>query len=251
MLKAIFFDQDGVIVDTEKDGHRVAFNRTFHEFGIRAEWDVATYGELLKIGGGKERMAAWFKEHGTGIPVRPEEVSDLIARIHLRKTALFVELIQNGTLPARPGILRLMKQANERGIRIGICTTSNEKAATAIAQTLLKDVRIDFILAGDIVTHKKPDPEIYLSALDRTGLTAGECMVIEDSRNGVAAARAAGLHVLATVNEYTKREDLSAADAVVTCLGDPPGCPAVLLRGPAATLDSGRVDVDTLGRLLP
>lgn len=244
MLRGIFFDQDGVIVDTEKDGHRVAFNRTFREFGIPAEWDVQTYGKLLKISGGKERMAAYFQERSLVL------AEGLIQRLHERKTALFIELIRQGALPLRPGVLRLMREANERGVRIGICTTSNEKAAAAIAETLLGGVRLDFILAGDIVKNKKPDPEIYLLALSRAGLDPGECLVIEDSQNGVAAARAAGLPVLATVSEYTRNEDLGAAAAVVTCLGDPPASPAERLHGPVDLLTAGRIDLRSLQRLL-
>lgn len=244
MLRAIFFDQDGVIVDTEKDGHRLAFNRTFRESGIPAEWDVQTYGKLLKISGGKERMTAYFRER------KVELAEGLIPRLHLRKTALFIELIRQGALPLRPGVLRLMREANARGIRIGICTTSNEQAAAEIAETLLGGVRLDFILAGDIVKNKKPDPEIYLLALSRAAVDPGECIVIEDSQNGVAAARAAGLRVLATVSEYTRDEDLGAANAVVNCLGDPPVSPAERLRGPEDLLTAGRIDLASLQRLI-
>ena len=250
MLKAIFFDQDGVIADTEKDGHRVAFNRAFREFNLEIEWDVDTYGELLRISGGKERMARYFRSHEVLLPVKAGEEELLIQQLHLRKTALFIELIQQGSLPLRPGVLRLIKQANELGIRIGICTTSNEKAAAAIADTLLHEMRVDFILAGDIVQRKKPDPEIYRLALSRAALERAECIVIEDSQNGVAAAQAAGLHALATVSEYTRNEDLSAADAAVTCLGDPPKSPAELLRGPEYLIRDGKVDIQSLERLL-
>lgn len=250
MLKAVFFDQDGVIVDTERDGHRVAFNRAFREFGLATEWDVATYGELLKIGGGKERMLAYFGAHDVGQPKDPQALAELVDRLHERKTAIFVGLIESAVLPLRPGIGRLMREANAKGLRIGICTTSNEKAAHAISNTLLKGIRIDIILAGDIVRRKKPDPEIYFLALERSGLLPSECVVVEDSSNGVAAARGAGLHVLATANEYTMREDLGGADAVVTCLGDPPDAPAALLRGGEGVVANGKVDLAALGDFL-
>jgi len=222
-IKALIFDQDGVIIDTERDGHRVAFNRTFKEFGYDFEWDVERYHELLQIAGGKERMKHYFREEGLRLADTPEEEDALIRRLHQRKTEVFIELVESGALPVRPGVRRLMKEAMDAGLIIGICTTSNERAARAVAYNILRDIRFDFVLAGDVVSKKKPDPEIYLLALQETGLRPEECLVIEDSRNGVLAARAAGMHVVATTNVYTEREDLSDADIVVTCLGDVEG----------------------------
>ena len=222
-IKGFFFDQDGVIIDTERDGHRVAFNRTFEEFGFDVAWDVETYCRLLQVGGGKERMRHYLHETGFGRPVRPEEEDDLIKALHKHKTDLFVELIESGALPLRPGVHRFMMEVNRLGLALGICTTSNERAARAVSESILASVRFDFVLAGDVVSRKKPDPEIYHLALERSGLTPDECIVIEDSRNGAAAAKAAGMFVVATVNPYTEGEDLSMADMVLTCLGDPGG----------------------------
>jgi HAD superfamily hydrolase (TIGR01509 family) len=222
-IRAFFFDQDGVIIDTERDGHRVAFNRAFKEFGFKVEWDAQTYYELLKIGGGKERMKHFLHTEGFGVPVSPEGEDELIKRLHKRKTELFIELIESGALPLRPGVSRFMKEVNELGLVLGICTTSDERAATAIATRILADIRFDFVLAGDVVSRKKPDPEIYSLALRRSGLKPQECVVIEDSRNGVEAAKEAGIYVVATTNPYTEQEDLSRADIVVTCLGEPDG----------------------------
>jgi len=220
-IKAIIFDQDGVIIDTERDGHRVSFNKTFKEFGFNFEWGVEKYHELLQIAGGKERMKHHLQTDGFGKPVRPEEVDDLIARMHKRKTAMFVEMIEAGELPLRPGVRRFMLEIMAAGLKTGICTTSNEQAAHAIAYKILKDIQFDFVLAGDIVKKKKPDPEIYHLAMEKTGLKPDECLVVEDSRNGVLAAKAAGMFVLATTNPYTEKEDLREADLIVTSLGDP------------------------------
>jgi HAD superfamily hydrolase (TIGR01509 family) len=219
-IKAVIFDQDGVIIDTERDGHRVAFNTTFKEFGFDFEWDVDKYHELLKISGGKERMRHYLHTEGFGKEVKPEEEDDLIKKLHKRKTAMFIELIQSGSLPLRPGIKRMMKEIMDKGLTLGICTTSNEKAAHAIAYGMLKEIKFDFVLAGDIVKKKKPDPEIYHLALEKTGFKPENCIVIEDSRNGVLAAKGAGMHVVVTTNGYTENEDLSGADIIVTCLGD-------------------------------
>jgi HAD superfamily hydrolase (TIGR01509 family) len=230
-IKGVFFDQDGVIIDTERDGHRVAFNETFKEFGYPFEWGVDEYHQLLQVAGGKERMKHYYQTKGFGVEVKPEELDELIPRMHKRKTAVFIELIESGRLPLRPGIHRFMKEIVAAGLKIGVCTTSNEKAAHAVATKILADIPFDFVLAGDVVSKKKPDPEIYNLALQKTGLKPDECVVIEDSRNGVLAAKAAGMHVVATTNVYTEKEDLREADVVLTCLGDPDGEKGVLKQG--------------------
>lgn len=230
-IKAIFFDQDGVIIDTERDGHRVSFNDTFRDFGFDLDWDVEYYHELLQVGGGKERMKHHLHTRGFGKEVKPEEEDELIKSMHKHKTTRFIELIESGKLPLRPGIHRFMREGIDAGLILGIATTSNERAAQAIAYQILNDIPFDFVLAGDVVSKKKPDPEIYRMALSKTGLQPEECIVIEDSRNGVLAAKAAGMHVVATTNHYTEKEDLSEADLIVTCLGDPGGERGIMTRG--------------------
>lgn len=230
-IKAVFFDQDGVIIDTEKDGHRVAFNETFKAMGFDVYWDEETYQELLKVGGGKERMKHYLHTHGFGKEIRPEEEDDLIKALHKYKTTLFIYLIESGRLPLRPGILRFMKECMKAGLKLGICTTSNERAAHTIAFNILHEIRFDFVLAGDMVSKKKPDPEIYIQAVAKARVYPEECLVIEDSRNGVLAAKAARLNVVATTNPYTEKEDLSDADLIVNCLGDPDGERGVMTKG--------------------
>ena len=124
-----------------------------------------------------------------------------------------------------------MQEINGLGLRLGVCTTSDVRAAGAITGTILEGIRFDLVLAGDMVARKKPDPEIYARALSELDLEPGECLVIEDSQLGITAARAAGIPVLATPSAYTEQEDLGAADVVVSCLGDPDGAKGVLLRG--------------------
>jgi HAD superfamily hydrolase (TIGR01509 family) len=230
-IKAIFFDQDGVIIDTERDGHRVSFNDTFKEFGFDVEWDVEYYHELLQVGGGKERMKHDLHKRGFGKEVKPDEEDEIIQAMHKRKTTIFIELIESGKLPLRPGIYRFMQEGIQANLTLAVCTTSNERAAHAIAYNILEDIPFEFVLAGDMVKNKKPDPEIYNMALLKTGLKPDECLVIEDSRNGVLAAKAAGMHVVATTNHYTEREDLSEADLIVTCLGDPEDERGVMTKG--------------------
>jgi HAD superfamily hydrolase (TIGR01509 family) len=191
---------------------------------------------LLQVGGGKERMTHYLKTAGFGVDVPAEEVPQLIRRMHLRKTDLFIELIESGALPLRPGVRRVMEEAAELGLTLGICTTSNERAARAVAHGLLAGVPLEFVLAGDVVPAKKPDPAIYLLALQRLGIKPDQCVVFEDSHIGAVAAKAAGMHVVATTNLYTQDEDLSMADVVVNCLGEPDG-PQAEVRAGGAGLD--------------
>jgi HAD superfamily hydrolase (TIGR01509 family) len=222
-LRALIFDCDGVLADTERDGHRVAFNRAFAQKGYDIEWDVQLYKELLKIAGGKERMKYYFDRMGW-----PEDVIDkdsLIKELHKLKTDLYMRIIESGELLLRPGVARLVDEAIAGGIALAVCSTSNERAVNLVVEKLLGEKRkakFDLILAGDVVSNKKPDPQIYNLALERLGLKASECVVIEDSRNGLLAAKAAGMSCVITTNGYTEDEDFKEADLVVSELGDPP-----------------------------
>src|SRR5690606_10670701 len=118
-MKALIFDCDGVLVDTERDGHRVAFNRTFSEFGLETFWDVELYGELLKIAGGKERIRAYFESSSWPQAVTNRDA--FVADLHKRKTAIFMDIIASGQLPLRSGIVRLVDEATAAGVRLGVC----------------------------------------------------------------------------------------------------------------------------------
>jgi HAD superfamily hydrolase (TIGR01509 family) len=237
MMRALIFDCDGVVADTERDGHRVAFNRAFAARGLGVEWDVALYGELLAVAGGKERMRHYFGQVGW-----PEGVGDLdafVADLHARKTGFYMEIVESGQLPARPGVKRLVDEAAASGLALAVCSTSNERSVNAVVEALLgpeRRERFATILAGDVVSRKKPDPEIYELAQQRLGMRGEECLVIEDNRNGLLAAKAAGMFCAVTTNAYTADEGFAEADLVVSSLGEPPG--------PHVTLDD-------LKRLVP
>jgi HAD superfamily hydrolase (TIGR01509 family) len=221
-MKALIFDCDGVLVDTERDGHRVAFNRTFSEFGLDTFWDVELYGELLKIAGGKERIRAYFES--SGWPQGMANQDAFVADLHKRKTAIFMDIIASGQLPLRSGVVRLVDEAVAAGVRLGVCTTSNAMSVSGVLDLMGADrkQKFEFVLAGDVVSRKKPDPEIYELAKARLRLPGGSCMVIEDSRNGLIAAHGAGMPCLITTSTYTKEEDFDYAVKVVPELGDPP-----------------------------
>jgi HAD superfamily hydrolase (TIGR01509 family) len=220
-MKALIFDCDGVLVDTERDGHRVAFNRAFAAAGIDADWDVELYGELLKIAGGKERMTHYFNEAGWP---EGQTAATLIPELHKKKTAIFTDLIAKGSLPLRPGVARIVDEAHAAGVRLGVCTTSDPKAIDGVLDLLGATAKswFEIVLAGDVVKKKKPDPEIYNLAKQRLGLDARDCVVIEDSRNGLLSALGAGIRCLITTSAYTLDEDFTGAGKVVPELGDPP-----------------------------
>lgn len=222
-MEALIFDCDGVLVDTERDGHRVAFNKAFAEKGIAVEWSVGEYKELVKIAGGKERMKFYFDENGW--PEKYPDKNQLIIDLHHLKTKLFMELIESGTLPLRPGIKRIVDEAISCNIKLAVCSTSNEKSVNLIVEKLLGNERkacFNGIFAGDAVSRKKPDPEIYTLCSSKLSLNPQNCFVVEDSRNGLLAAKAAGFNCLITTNDYSKDEDFDEADLLVDELGDEP-----------------------------
>lgn len=223
MVKAIIFDCDGVLVDTERDAHRVGFNLAFKQFGIDAEWSVELYGRLVLIAGGKERMRGYFDEFGWPAGVETDEQKDaLILELHLAKTKITSEIVSS--LPVRPGILRIIDEAMAAGVKLGVCTTSNPKFIDAVLDLFGQERKayFSFVHAGDVVAKKKPAPDIYLLALETLGLPTQDCIVIEDSRNGLLAATRAGLPTLITTSTYTIDEDFDEAVKVVSELGDEP-----------------------------
>jgi len=238
-MNALIFDCDGVLADTERDGHRPAFNQMFEELGLPAHWSAEDYGVALRIGGGKERLAALLTPEfvtRAGLPTDAQGQAAEIARWHERKTQIYVEMARAGRLPPRPGIARIAREAQMAGWQLAVCSTSAEASVRAILENAVgADAAADFlVLAGDVVPRKKPAPDIYQLALERLGATPAACIVVEDSRNGLLAAVAAGLTTVVTVNDYTRDEDFSEAALVVSSLGDPGSEPIEIIANRSA-----------------
>ena len=234
-LKALIFDVDGTLAETERDGHRVAFNRAFQELGLPWHWSIGLYGKLLQVGGGKERMRYYSQRYGTSLT--PEILpDDLILQLHQCKNRYFKDLLDQGVIPLRPGVRRLLDQARRQGIRLAIATTSSPENAIALLQATLGPAAptwFDVIAAGDMVPHKKPAPDVYHLVLTKLDLTPADCLVIEDSQQGLLAAAAAGLKTVVTVNDYTRNQALTSACLVISHLGEP-DLPFEILQGQAS-----------------
>lgn len=240
-MTALVFDCDGVLADTERFGHLPAFNATFAEFDLPVRWDEDEYADKLRVGGGKERMATLFDDKefvaAAGIPTGAQERTEVLARWHRAKTDHFTRLVAEGTVSPRPGVVRVIKAALDAGWTVAVASTSAQASVHAVLTHAVGEVysaRIP-IFAGDVVPAKKPDPAIYLLALEQLGLDPDDTLVIEDSRNGLLAATGAGLPCLVTVNGYTRDESFDEAVLVVSELGDPGRPPVTVLanRGPA------------------
>jgi HAD superfamily hydrolase (TIGR01509 family) len=207
-LRALIFDVDGTLAETE-ELHRCAFNAAFAAAELGWHWSVDLYAVLLRTTGGKERIAAFQRDH---LGVTPDP--DLIVRLHGDKTARYGAALAAGGLSLRPGLGALIAEARAAGLRLAIATTTTRANVTALVEAVFAEPAeavFDVIAAGDEVAAKKPAPDVYLLALDRLGLPPGACVAFEDSANGVRAAVAAGLRVAAAPSRYAAGEDLSGA----------------------------------------
>lgn len=216
-LRALLFDVDGTLAETERDGHRVAFNRAFADHGLPWHWSEPLYGELLQVAGGKERIEHFARGQHPQWLARPAAAA-AVAAIHRRKNRIYEELLRGGRIALRKGLRQLLAQAHEAGIELGLVTTTSRGNVEALLQATLDGgtrAALRLCIAGEDVQRKKPDPQCYRLALSALGLPPHEVLAVEDSRNGLRAAKAAGLQTLIVRSFYFAGEDFGGALAVV------------------------------------
>lgn len=241
MLEALIFDVDGTLADTERDGHRPAFNAAFAEAGLDWFWDETYYGELLDVTGGKERIRFHAAHRDPDFLQGPDHAAR-IKVLHAAKTKHYLARLAAGGIPLRPGVTRLITAARSAGMRLAIATTTTPENVSALLPAELLAL-FEIVGAGDTVARKKPAPDIYLWVLAQLGLPARACLAVEDSANGLKASLGAGLPTLVTASEYTLDHDFSGAVAVLADLGEP-GAPSTVRSG---TLHGkAMVDLDLL-----
>ncbi len=213
-IQALIFDVDGTLAETEEI-HRAAFNRVFAEHGLDWSWDVDLYRDLLKTTGGKERMRAYAGMIGA------ELADDHVQRMHLAKNDHYGALTRGGQAHLRPGVEDLIRRGHAAGLKLAICTTTSRANIEALIEATLGTegfALFDAIVGAEDAPVKKPAPDAYLLALKRLDLSANECLAFEDSRNGLAAARAAGIPTIVTPGLYTAHETFEGATAILPSL---------------------------------
>jgi HAD superfamily hydrolase (TIGR01509 family) len=219
-LQGLIFDVDGTLAETE-EVHRQAFNEAFASFGLPWKWEQPLYKELLQVTGGKERilyyLTKWHAQNLTAVRQKIPEIYD-------HKTKRYTAMILAGAVNLNPGVARLLSEAKAAGARLAIATISHRDNVEALLLHTLPSrgaALFDAIVAGDEVSAKKPDPEVFELALRRLGLAAPNCVAFEDSANGANAARGAGLPVVVTPGIYTADDNFSRASSMVSDLGEP------------------------------
>ncbi len=247
-LQALLFDVDGTLADTERDGHRVAFNRAFAEAELDWEWSESLYGELLAVTGGKERIRYYLEKFNTEFQ-KPANYDEFVAGLHQAKTRHYVQMLGEGLIPLRPGVKRLIEEARAAGMRLAVATTTTPENVSALLENALHPEAMSWfevIAAGDIVPAKKPAPDIYTWAMEKMALKPEQCIAFEDSHNGILASRGADLTTIVAVNGYTTEDDFSGAAIVLDHWGEPEQ-PFTVLSGDAG--DSRYLDLELVKRL--
>ncbi|HUR17881.1 MAG TPA: HAD-IA family hydrolase [Acidimicrobiales bacterium] len=243
-MEAVVFDVDGTLVDSERHGHRVAFNMAFEAFGLPYRWDELEYGRLLRTTGGQRRIDGYLAAQG----VEEGERAELAPALHARKTAITNDLIAAGRIQPRPGVERLLAELSAAGVRLAVATTGSRAWVEQVLATSLGDFAFEVVVTGEEVATRKPDPEAFTAALRRLGLPAAAAVGVEDSAEGLESAKGAGLACVVVANGYTVDHDLGAADLVLDGFGEL-SQPATVLADPVGSGCAGVLNVATLRRV--
>jgi HAD superfamily hydrolase (TIGR01509 family) len=215
--KAVLFDVDGTLAETEAEGHLPAFNEAFVQLGIPWSWSHDLYGRLLEITGGFERMQhyarqqgyhEWLTEHGL----------DRLRQAHRLKNELYAQRLRTGLVQPRVGLAEFMVRLQAEGIPWAVVTTTSQSNWKALWLNCLRPVFASeplFAICGEDVVKKKPDPEAYLQGLERLGLDSESVVAIEDSPNGLQSAKRAGMSCLVVRSIYFQDVTFEGALAVM------------------------------------
>ena len=245
--KALIFDVDGTLANTEDDGHRPAFNAAFKDNGLDWNWDIELYHKLLKVAGGRERILHYINDY---LPAekRPDNADELAKAMHKAKTGFYVQYLEEGKIPLRPGIKRVILEAREKGLKMAIATTTSPENITGLIDGNLGKGAMSWF---EVVGHggncpdKKPDPQVYHFVLKEMGLSASDCVAFEDSEIGLKAAGAAGIDTIITENDITRGHDFSGAVVVLSDMGEP-GKPCRILESKFPDRKFEYFSIDTL-----
>lgn len=217
--RCVLFDVDGTIAETEGQAHLPAFNRALEEAGLSWRWSRDDYKRLLKTAGGFERLLRFAQESGHD----PDSVADKLKQVHVAKNRHFADLLASGKVKPRKGFAELVMALARNNIAWGVVTTTSRSNWQALWTHSLTPLHLPppiVVVVGEDVAEKKPDPEAYQLALDRLRLSARQACAIEDSRNGMIAARMAGLPVAIVRSEFFGDERFDEAAIVVNELSE-------------------------------
>ncbi len=252
MLKALIFDVDGTLIDSERQGHRIAYNRAFSESGLNWNWDEETYSHLVKVCGARERLRHFLGSTAVdGLSQIADDPEAFIEDLYQKKTRHFISIAETGALSPRPGIERLLHEARQKGLTLAIASSSDEtNVRTLLRHAFAENIEswFQYIGAGDTATRKKPDPEIYRAVLQKLGISANQCLAFEDSGPGLNAASSAGIPTIVTWNEYTRNDCFQGAALLVEHL-DGARNPTATRFEPGKTSDPERIDLQVLHRI--